>query len=1199
MKRHVSLFLSLLTVMSLLGGLLAFPAVFAAEEPDPLAGFDDLPDDPFSGNYSEFEGKDGSKTLVYDNGSVMTQYKDGSTSSVDYKGNLYSTAPDGSCTVRTKGGSSATEHADGRKSWTTPDGKTTTVNSDGSSSETFSNGLTKEYDTEGGLVGIGFADGKERIGTDEHGDYKDGRIKGPNGASMEVSDGGNSIKITTPDGTRYEYTSTGIADSEGGRREITTITKPDGTSSTVTETSHVNRDENGRTTGSTESTVKEILADGNKYQSEYITEYDPNGNPVYNPQNVTQFTGSDGSTYWTDNNSKAVEYRDPNTGERFCLDAKGNIVDYAGDDVNVKAVYDTDGNVVSSEWNWKDGAKYTVSGGTGVFVTPDGKTYTTDGKGNVFENGRQIKKDGKWIGGTKGSFSSDANDSKVENPLSDYYTDDYKVEVTTGGYVSDPKFSQYWSVNTFNIYVTEIETDDSAANGSGTVLIEYPALIPSGGIGVNVCGRMEDMSGWPAKKVNDIVSLYSSQKSFDGTGTLPERGAAYAYDYYGDQYLEVIYDSYLPVNNVPNVYIEYSLGFEFSVDTTIEDALKQIEPYDDAAKKVRYSVEWDCRILKKPKDAKKDGKEEEETIPRGFVDPVGYFALSAGTTNTELQNMMYTVDEYYLVPVNLNTYGSYIYDIARNGDISFEPSSVAVNGKTKYNIHGSASGPNGTDTIELTLTNFGRRGSFYKIQADVSGSETVTDGDDIRQNEFDKWWSSSWNMDNGAPNTSITFTTLLTDDGGKEYPSKYMATITFRIAGIKPTKRSEAYLAEHDIKSIAPTEGGDDGLPETVGGIVAVSLLTALIGGAAGAVVSAAGGVAGAAAGAVAETAGEVVGEAAGTGFDLGPHIRMDEDGDLNVKDPATGEERLYKDNGDGTYTNPLTGATYTPAELKDSLESREENAELIRQDEAVREAAVAEQAEENKKVSFYDAEARAEREAAEKEAAHDLYKEKMYFKHGVEEGDDKGVKRDILEHANEEYQEQAKYEARAEYANAGYETAKQTKQAADVAIDVMAEIDKTGMGKVVKDGYAVASSAAGNAGEVMAGEKSVGAALAQTVVDSAAELAKNHTDSVAGKYAANIFGDSAKEMSKEALKGGSLEDIRKAGEKGAISGAVNATVDVAFDGAGELASSAMKDGEKVIGKVLGEEITKETAADAAKTLTNDVVKNALGDDDD
>ncbi|MCQ2355050.1 MAG: T-complex 10 C-terminal domain-containing protein, partial [Clostridia bacterium] len=422
MKRYVSFFLSLFMVTSLLVGLLPTISIYAADESGTLKGFDNLPDAPFSGNYSEFEGKDGSKTRVYDNGGVMTKYKDGSTTSVDYEGNRYSTAPDGSYTVRTRDGSSATEHADGRKSWTTPDGMTTTVNPDGSSSETFSNGLTKEYDTEGGLVGVGFVGSDERIGADEYGDYKDGRIEGPNGASMEVSDGGNTVKIVTPDGTRYEYTSTGIADSADGNKEITTITKPDGSTASVTETKHVSRDENGRTTGSTGSAVKEINVGGNKFQSEYITEYDPDGNPVYNPQNVTQFTGDDGSTYWTDNNSKAVEFNDPNTGERFCLDANGNIVDLVNGDVSVKTSYGADGNVVSSEWTWKDGAKYTVSGGAGTFVTPDGTTYTTDGKGNVYENGRQIKKDGEWVGGTKGSFSSDANDSKVENPLSDYYT---------------------------------------------------------------------------------------------------------------------------------------------------------------------------------------------------------------------------------------------------------------------------------------------------------------------------------------------------------------------------------------------------------------------------------------------------------------------------------------------------------------------------------------------------------------------------------------------------------------------------------------------------------------------------------------------------------------------------------------------------------------------------------------------------------
>ena len=140
MKRTLSFFLSLFMTASLLVALLpASSASAAKDEPvsEPWESFDALPEDPFSGSYTEFDGKDGTKTRVYENGGVMTKYKDGSETSVDYQGNCYTTAPDGSYSVRTADGCSATAYSDGRQSWTTPDGKTTTVNPDGSSSETF------------------------------------------------------------------------------------------------------------------------------------------------------------------------------------------------------------------------------------------------------------------------------------------------------------------------------------------------------------------------------------------------------------------------------------------------------------------------------------------------------------------------------------------------------------------------------------------------------------------------------------------------------------------------------------------------------------------------------------------------------------------------------------------------------------------------------------------------------------------------------------------------------------------------------------------------------------------------------------------------------------------------------------------------------------------------------------------------------
>ena len=96
MKRFVSFFLSLCMVLSLmlLSPVLPGTAVSAEDGNDVSDRLDKLPDDPFSGGYTEYEGKDGSRTLVYDNGGVMTKNPDGSSSGVDFLGNQYQIASD-------------------------------------------------------------------------------------------------------------------------------------------------------------------------------------------------------------------------------------------------------------------------------------------------------------------------------------------------------------------------------------------------------------------------------------------------------------------------------------------------------------------------------------------------------------------------------------------------------------------------------------------------------------------------------------------------------------------------------------------------------------------------------------------------------------------------------------------------------------------------------------------------------------------------------------------------------------------------------------------------------------------------------------------------------------------------------------------------------------------------------------------------
>lgn len=380
-------------------------------------------------------------------------------------------------------------------------------------------------------------------------------------------------------------------------------------------------------------------------------------------------------------------------------------------------------------------------------------------------------------------------------------------------------------------------------------------------------------------------------------------------------------------------------------------------------------------------------------------------------------------------------------------------------------------------------------------------------------------------------------------------------------------------------------------MPESAVGIIAVSVTTAVIG-------SAAAAAAGAAVSAAAETGG-ALGSLLGAAEDLSPYVTRDGDGDLNVTDPATGEKILYQSNGDGTYTNPITGGTFSSAEeLAAEIQHRAENADAIRAEAAENEAWNEAAREANSQVSFYDAEAKAEKAAAEAAAEHEAYIDKMYYKHGGEEGDVSSIKKEIIKETAEIEQQKAGYEARAEYADAGYNTAKEVETGADVAIDVLAEIDQTGVGKVVKDAYAVGKAAAGNAGEVMAGEKTVGAAFTQTIVESGVELGKNHAGGVAEKYAANVAGDGIKETTDTLLKGGTLEEARAKGEEAAIGGLVNATVDVAVDNLGDgLQEMTGFKGDGVLASAFGEDLTKDTAAEALKATAGDVIKNELGDD--
>ena len=374
MKKSLSLFFAFLLACSALAAI-----TFAAGEDAGIS----TPDDAFDGNYTEFEGEDGSVTRVFDNGSVSTKSKDGSVTAVDYKGNQYSEDKDGNSTIRTTGGYVATEYKDGRQSLTEPNGKTTTVNPDGSFSESYGVGLTLDYNADGGLTGIGITGDDQRIETDENGCYKNGEITGPDGSKLTITDSG--LQFVNREGTSYDH-------SDLGDRQTTSIQWKDGTHAEADTTVTWN---GGEKTESTEYSLTD--AEGNRWDSSVSTTYDADGKPYYVGNNVTQWTGADGSTLWLDNNTKAVQYNDKD-GNKLITDENGNLLEYNDGKNAWNVTYDENGIVTSADITYSDGAKMIKNAdGTTTFTLPDGTKYESDGNGNVYKNDEQLKKDGRWI----------------------------------------------------------------------------------------------------------------------------------------------------------------------------------------------------------------------------------------------------------------------------------------------------------------------------------------------------------------------------------------------------------------------------------------------------------------------------------------------------------------------------------------------------------------------------------------------------------------------------------------------------------------------------------------------------------------------------------------------------------------------------------------------------------------------------------
>lgn len=370
-------------------------------------------------------------------------------------------------------------------------------------------------------------------------------------------------------------------------------------------------------------------------------------------------------------------------------------------------------------------------------------------------------------------------------------------------------------------------------------------------------------------------------------------------------------------------------------------------------------------------------------------------------------------------------------------------------------------------------------------------------------------------------------------------------------------------------------------MPASKAAGAALAVLTALLGAAGGAM----GGPLGSMLGSVAQAAASAAeGGLSGTPGsteepeqkeDLGRYIRRDPDGDLMVRDPATGKETLYIKQEDGSYRNTLSEQNYTVEEIKGMVSHVEENKGYYSDISKKQQEAVEYQHEHASDFSETSVKlAEQIRQQAEQDAKEDAIN-KIGYKHGVYNGDEDAIrerleqKQAVAESLNEDYHRIAAN------IDTAVKVAEGAKKVADVAADVVATADKTG---IFKDVYSATTAAAGNAGEVMAGNMTAAEAVAKTAVDASTEIIKNRASSTFGKYAANALGDAAQDATSAIIKGKELDEITDA----AIAGAGRGLVDVTVDGAVHLGNK----GASALGAT--------PLTEAGETLTSDVIKSAV-----
>lgn len=304
---------------------------------------------------------------------------------------------------------------------------------------------------------------------------------------------------------------------------------------------------------------------------------------------------------------------------------------------------------------------------------------------------------------------------------------------------------------------------------------------------------------------------------------------------------------------------------------------------------------------------------------------------------------------------------------------------------------------------------------------------------------------------------------------------------------------------------------------------------------------------------------------------------KVDSEGDISYKDPATGERMKYiltgydPNTGEPQYLSEKSGFTFGQSTLRENYDDRSRNAGTLSQDYETGKRWQQEQHQQNQakwdqervtgKTDMSEAWKRDQQQMSKEQ-----YLEKLAEKYNKDVNDLKDIKKEIIKNRVEAETEQQAQMAREAWLEFGEKTASQIESVADTSINVLGEV--TGpAGKTIKNIYTFAKPGMSKLAEAGAKGKDVYETMtmiAQGTAEGAIGVLQNEVDG----FGMAIGGDLVKTGLDGVVNGKSMDEIAADLTQTAYQSSINYGVGQMISSAGKKASQKITAGKTMeVGK--------------------------------